>query len=104
FGDQVVHQGANVAGLPGQDDRLFAQRAAGGVDPGQDALGGGLLVAGGAVELARPIQAGHLAAFQGGGQAGGVDAVVFDGVGRADDLQPLKAHNAVVEIVLDILG
>ena len=45
-----------IAGVARQNELLFAQRIAGGVQSGQQALGGGFLVAGGAVELARAVQ------------------------------------------------
>ena len=86
-----------------QNELLFAQRIAGGVQSGQQALGGGFLVAGGAVELTRTVQSPHHLAFQRGFQTGGVHAVVLDGVGRAHDLDVLKAPDAAVKGVLHIL-
>ena len=101
--DQIIHQCAQIAGVARQDELLFAQRIAGGVQSGQQALGGGFLVAGGAVELARAVQAPHHLAFQRGFQTGGVHAVVLDGVGRAHDLDVLKAPDAAVKGILHIL-
>ena len=103
FGDQIVHQRAQIAGVARQDELLFAQRIAGGVQSGQQALGGGFLVAGGAVELTRAVQSPHYLAFQRGFQTGGVYAVVLDGVGRAHDLDVLKPFDAAVEGILHIL-
>ena len=86
-----------------QDELLFAQRIAGGVQTCQQALCGGFLVTGGAVELARAVQAPHHLAFQRGFQTGGVYAVVLDGVGRAHDLDVLKPFDAAVKGILHIL-
>ena len=103
FGDQIIHQRAQIAGVARQNELLFAQRIAGGVQSGQQALGGGFLVTGGAIELACAVQSPHHLAFQRGFQTGGVYAVVLDGVGRAHDLDVLKAPDAAVKGVLHIL-
>ena len=103
LGHKVVHQRAQIAGVPGQHQLLLAQRVAGGVQSRQQTLRGGFLVAGGAVELPCPVQTPHHLAFQRGFQTGGVYAVILDGVGGAHDLQMLKAFDAVVKGVLHVL-
>ena len=103
LGHKVVHQRAQIAGVPGQHQLLHAQRVAGGIQTRQQTLRGGFLVAGGAVELPCAVQPPHHLAFQRGFQTGGVYAVVLDGVGGAHDLQMLKTPDAVVEGVLHIL-
>ena len=57
--------------MPRQHQLFFAQRVAGGVQTGQQSLRGGLLVAGGAVELPGTVDAAHDLAFQRGLQRGG---------------------------------
>ena len=103
LGHKVVHQRAQIAGVPGQHQLLLAQRVAGSVQTRQQTLRGGFLVAGGAVELPCPVQTPHHLAFQRGFQTGGVYAVVLNGVGGAHDLQMLKAFDAVVKGVLHVL-
>ncbi len=82
LGDQVVDQGADVAALAGEVHRGLAPHQAGGVESRHQALGGGLLVAGGAVELAGAEQAGDPFGFQRGLELGGGQVVVVHGVGR----------------------
>ena len=60
-GEQVVDQHADVRLVAAEDERLFALELAGGVDAGDDALPGGLLVAAGAVDLPGQEQARDLA-------------------------------------------
>ena len=103
LGHQIIHQGAKVAGVTRQDQLFLAQRIAGGVQTGQQALCGSFLIAGSAVELSCPVQAPHHLAFQRGFQTGGVHTVVFDGIGRAQDLDVLKALDAAVEGILHVL-
>ena len=88
--------------MPGQDELFFPQGVTGGVQACQQALRGCFLVAGGAVELPGTVQAPDMLAFQCGFQAGGVYTVVLDGVGRAHDLNVLKALDAAVKRVLHI--
>ena len=90
--------------MPRQHQLFFAQRVAGGVQTGQQALRGGLLVAGGAVELPGTVDAAHDLTFQRGLQRCGVHAVVLDGVGRAHDFKMLKAAYRAVHLVLHSLG
>ena len=63
LGDQVVHQRAEVAGVPGQDELFLPQGVTGGVQACQQALRGCFLVAGGAVELPGTVQAPDHACF-----------------------------------------
>ena len=66
LGHQIVNQRADVAGVPGENQRLFALQFQGGIDAGNETLHGGLLIAGGAVELARAVKPGYLFTFQSG--------------------------------------
>ena len=63
---KVIDQRTKVACVPRQHQLFFAQRVAGGVQTGQQALRGGLLVAGGAVELPGTVDAAHDLTFQRG--------------------------------------
>ena len=95
LGDQVVRQHAGVAFRPVHVEGGKAQNAGGGVDPGQQPLGRGLLVAGGAVDLARAVEAGQFLHHQAVVQLPRVDAVVFDGVGRPHDAAALQAGDGL---------
>ena len=104
LGHKVVHQGPQITGVARQDELFPAQRIAGGVQARQQSLRGGFLIARRSVELSRAIQSPHLLAFQRRFQTGGVYAVVLDGVGRTHDLDILKAFDAPVKCILDVLG
>ena len=104
LGDEVVDEGADVALGALEDEVPLAPELPRGVDPRREALDGGLLIAGGAVELPRPVEAGDLPVLQGGLQSLGVDAVILDGVGGPGHLRPPQARDAVEHVPLDILG
>ena len=100
---QIVDEGADVALRPGEDKGAFPFQLSRGVDTGHKALNGGLLVSGGAVELPRAVQAGHLLCFQGGQQGQGVDAVIFDGIGRTGHDRAAQAGYAMEHLDLHLL-
>src|SRR5690606_39531414 len=52
-GDEVIDQESDIGLIPAKDDRLPALDSQDGIDPGDQALGGSLLVAGGSVDLPR---------------------------------------------------
>ena len=95
LGDQVVNEHPDVPLVPAEDQGLLALNFQRGVHAGNKALNGGLLIAGGAVELSRPVQAGDFFCLQGGLQLGGVHAVVLDSVGAPGHLRPLQAGDGV---------
>ena len=72
LGDQIVDEHPDVPLIPPEHQRLPPQNLQRRVHPGHKALGGGLLIPGGAVELPRPVQALDFFALQGGQQLGGV--------------------------------
>ena len=103
LGHQIVDEGADIALAAAQDQGLPPLELQGGVDPGHKALDRRLLIAGGAVELPRAVEAGDLLALQGGQQLRGVHAVVFDGVGGAGHLRLLQAGEGVEHFDLHVL-
>ena len=103
LGHKVIHQRTEVARMARQNELFFAQCIAGGVQAGQQPLRSRFLVAGGAIELPRTVQTANVLALQRCFQTGGVHTVVFDGIGRAQDLDMLKALDAAVEGILHVL-
>ena len=101
---QVVHHHADVAHVAGQDERLAPKQRASGVDARQNPLRGGLLVAGGAVDLPGEVQPRHAPALQREAQLGGVDAVVLDGVGQAREHAALQPPHRAVHGPLHAFG
>ena len=101
---KVVHQRADIAFLPGQHHPFFPAHGARRIDARQQALCGGLLIAGGAVELPCAVQPLHRLCLQRGAKGRRVHTVVFNGVGRAHELQMLKALYGAVHGVLHVFG
>ena len=60
LGHQVVDEHPDVALVPAEDQGGLPQKLQRGVHPGHKPLDGGLLIAGGAVELPRPVQPGDV--------------------------------------------
>ena len=84
LGDQVVDQHADVRLVAPQDEIGYAAGGvSGGVDAGDEALGGGLFVAAGAVDLPGEEQAGDLLRLQRRADLRRPDHVVFDRVAVA---------------------
>ena len=104
LGHQVVDQHPDVPLVPANDHRRPAQQLQGGVHPRHKALDSGLLIAGGAVELPRPVESGDPDVLQGGVELGGVHAVVLDGVGRPGHLGSLQSGDGVEHLHLHVLG
>lgn len=82
LGHKVVNQRADVAFAAGEEKWLLPPELPDGVDAGRKALNGGLLIAGGTVELPRAVETRNCLHLQGGPQGQRVDTVVFNGVGR----------------------
>jgi hypothetical protein len=85
-GDQVVHQHAQVGLVAARAPGLRALHLQRGVDAGQQALGGGFFVAGGAVDLAGEEQPADGLGLQAGLELARVEVVVLDGVAGAQDV------------------
>ncbi|MNS62987.1 hypothetical protein D3C72_960700 [compost metagenome] len=102
LGDQVIDHRADVAVLARQHDGREPECPARGVDAGDDALGRGLLVARGAVDLPSGEEAGRGLGHQRRRQLGRGDAVVFDGVAVAQDFGVLEAGDGFDEGFLHV--
>ena len=104
LGHKVVDEHADVPVPPGEDEGFLPLDLQRGVDARHKALRRRLLIAGGAVELPRAVQAGDLFALQRGQQLRGVHAVVLDGVGRAGHLRVLQPGDGVEHFHLHLFG
>jgi hypothetical protein len=85
-GDQVVHQHAEVGLVAARAPGLAALHLQRGVGAGEQALRGGFLVAGGAVDLAGEEQPADRLGLQAGLEVARVEVVVLDGVAGAQDV------------------
>ncbi len=103
LGHKVVDEHADVPVPPGEDEGLLPLDLQCGVDARNKTLCRRLLIAGGAVELPRAVQAGNLFALQRRQQLRGIHAVVLDGVGRTGHLRVLQSGNGVQHLHLHIL-
>ena len=83
LGYEVVDQDADVTLVPLDDQGLLCPALLHGVDSGDKTLGGGLFVAGGAIDLAGKKQVFDFLGFEGWVELGGWRKVVFDGVSWA---------------------
>ncbi len=75
-----------------------------GVDAGPQPLGGGFLVARGAVDLAGQKKAPNPLGFKGRLELAGIHVIVFDGIGRTDDLRLFQPLHGMDELELDLQG
>ena len=103
LGRQVVHQHADIGLVAAEDDALPALHKARGVDACQNALRAGLLVAAGAVDLAREVQTIQRAQRQVRAQLQGIDALVLDRVRQTQHARATKAGNRVQHGDLHVL-
>ena len=103
-GDQIVDQHADVAVGAVDGDGAAAGRPARRVQSGHQSLGGRLLVAGGAVDLAREEQTPRPAGLQRRKQLPRIDVVVLDGVSRPRHLRPLEPRNGLQQRRLRVPG
>ena len=86
LGRQVVDQHANVGLIAAQDQRRLALDIARGIDPGDQALGGGLLVPRRAIDLPAVVQALDPLGRQRAVELSTGDRIVFDRITGAHDL------------------
>ena len=100
LGHQIINQHADVGGGTGENEGIPPLQLAAGVDGGDQTLCGGLLIAGGTVELAGAIEILHRFRLQRGEQGGGIDAVVLNGVGVAHDFRVAESLEGAKHAVL----
>ena len=103
LGHKVIDEGADIAVGALEDQRLTAQQLQRRVDARHKALHRRLLVAGGAVELPRTVEAGDLFRLQSELKLGRIDAVIFDGVGGAEHFRVLQTGHGVQHGKLHVL-
>ena len=101
--DEVVDESADVAVRAFKHQRHAPEQLQRGVHARHKALHGRLLIAGRAVELARAVEAGQLFALERRGKLRRVDAVIFDGVGRAQHFGVLQPRDGVQHGKLHLL-
>ncbi len=85
------------------EGRPFLHRQ-GGVDARPEPLGGGLLVAGGAVDLSRQIQPIDGFRLQGLPQLARLDEIILDGIGAPHDFGLPETRNGADDLFLDFQG
>jgi hypothetical protein len=83
FRDEVIYEDADIGLLTGEGEGGKAEHFGGGINAGDDALGGGLLIAGGAVNLAGVKEVFDEFGFQGRVELVGLDKVVLNRIARA---------------------
>ena len=104
LGHKVVNERADIGLLAAQNERRLALDLPRGVHARDKALHRRLLVARRAVELSRTVQTPDMLILKRRIKGGRVDAVIFDGVGRAHDLRVLKPLDRVQHCKLHLLG
>ena len=104
LGHQVVNESTDVAPRARQSNLVSAKGRQGGVDTRHQTLGGGLLVARGAVELSRAVESWVILELQGGVQLGRIGAIVLNGVGVSHDLCVFKALEGSDHLPLHVGG
>ncbi len=83
FRDEVIYEDADIGLLAGEGEGGKVEHFGGGINAGDDALGGGLLIAGGAVNLAGVKEVFDELGFQGRVELVGLDKVVLNRIARA---------------------
>ena len=83
FGDEVVHQYAEIGLFAAQQERVLFADVLHGICACEQALCGGFFVAGGAVDLSGEEEALDGFGFKAGFEVARVEVVVFDGVAGA---------------------
>ncbi len=101
-GDEVVDQHAEVTLAALRHPGLAALHLERGVDAGDQALGGGFFVAGGAVDLAGEVQPADELGLERGAQVPRIEEVVLDGVAGAGEMRILEAADRAHELPLHV--
>ena len=103
LGHEIVHERADVPVRAAEDHRRAPEQPERRVHARDEALHRRLLIAGRAVELPRPVEAGHFLGLQRRQQFRRVDAVILDRVGAAGHLRVLEPRQRVQHLDLHIL-
>ena len=103
-GDQIINHDAYVGLTSVEQKRGRAARVKRRVHPRHHPLGGGLFVAGGAVDLSGQKETWQASGFEGWAQLPGVHEIVFDGISRLYHAHLLEAGNGVQQKLLRFLG
>ncbi len=101
-GDQVIDHDPDVRLITAEDERIAMAEAGDGIRAGDQTLGGCLLIAGRAVDLAREEEPGHNLALERRAELIGGAVVVFDGIAVTHDLRMLQSRNQAEHGVLHI--
>ena len=101
-GDQVIDQYADVGFIATRTPGLLAGSTAGGIHAGEQTLGCGFFVTGGAVDLAGEEQTVNHLGFQRVLQILGIEIVVFDGITGAQYVGVLHAFDRLHHLQLDV--
>ena len=83
FGHQIIDQDANIGLIAANDHGRLAFDLTRGIDPSDEALGGGFLITRGAIDLAGKEKAFDFFGLQGGVELGRGSEIVFHGIGWA---------------------
>ena len=102
FGDQVIHQHPQVGLVAAQRQRRAALGLQRSVGAGKQALGGGLFVAGGAVDLAGKEQAADGLGLEAAFQLAWVEVVVLDRVAGPQDVGVFQPGHRLHRGQLDV--
>ena len=103
LGHEIVHERADIPVRAAEDHRRAPEQLERRVHARNKALHRRLLIAGRAVELPRPVEAGHFLGLQRRQQLRRVDAVIFDRIGTAGHLRVLESRQRVQHLDLHIL-
>ena len=101
-GNQVVDQHTEVGLVAARRPRLLALHLQRSVGTGQQALSGGLLITGCAIDLSGKEQPFYRFGFQRGVQAGRIKVIVLDGVAGTQDVAVLKSLHRAYQRQLDV--
>ena len=99
---EVVEHHADIGLMPGNGERWLAQALQSGVRASDESLRGGLLVAGGAIDLAGKIEARQALRLESCVELGGWAVVVFHRISGTEDFGILEAAHAADEGVLHL--
>src|SRR5205807_9090914 len=100
--DEIIHQHSKVSLVASGPPGLTALHPKRGVDARKKPLGGGLFVAGGAIDLTGEEKTLQALCFQRRLQSAGVEVVILDRIARPHDVRPLPAPERVHQLKLHV--